>query len=162
MVTGIDEGSPGGKTKVMSMQEGQNDITTNDYRYTVEKRGRDYLTLPGAIAMRVIDGDAENEGRIHDTRRVFLNMSDSHWYFFRTAWNHSHAELEIKDASNGNRTVYDSGVGLVHAYRPTPHYVHIGAPLARNGHDATVPGMIVKNVWISSRPRPDFPEFTGQ
>ena len=162
MVTGVDEGNPGVKTKVMSMQEGENDITTNDYRYTIEKRGRDYQTLPGAIAMRVIDGDAENDGRIHDTRRVRIDMTDSNWYLWRTAWDHNHAELEIRDMTR-NRSVYDQSVHLVHAYRPSPHVVHIGAPRARSGfRDASVPGMIVKNVWVSARPRPDFPEFSGQ
>src|SRR5687768_5006697 len=35
MVTGIDEGNPGDKTKIMAMQEGGSDITDNDYRMTV-------------------------------------------------------------------------------------------------------------------------------
>ena len=53
MVTGADEGNPGDKTKIMSMQEGGGDITTNDYRFTFEKRGRNYVT-PGAVTFRII------------------------------------------------------------------------------------------------------------
>ncbi len=48
MVTGIDEGNAGDKTKIFSMQEGTGDITDNDYRMTAEKRGRQYET-PGAV-----------------------------------------------------------------------------------------------------------------
>jgi hypothetical protein len=84
MVTGIDEGSPGDKTKIMSMQEGFDDITT---------------------------------------------IYTSH------------------EATNG------------HAYRPRPHVIHLGAPLGRAGAlDASIPGAIYKNVWVSASPRPAFPE----
>src|SRR5688572_12060764 len=48
MVTGFSEDSPGDKTKIMSMMEGGGDITTNDYRFTFEKRGINYPT-PGAV-----------------------------------------------------------------------------------------------------------------
>ena len=45
-----------------------------------------------------------------------------------------------------------------HPYRPDPHYIHLGAPMGRAGFlDATMPGIIIKNVWASSRPRPTFP-----
>ena len=60
MVSGIDEGSPGDKTKVMTMMEGFGDPVTNDYRFTFEKRGRDYVT-PGAVTWRIITGDSGNQ-----------------------------------------------------------------------------------------------------
>ena len=66
MVTGFDEGSPGDKTKIMSMQEGGGDITTNDYRFTVEKRGR-ATTTPGAVTFRIINGDGGRRG-LHQRR----------------------------------------------------------------------------------------------
>jgi hypothetical protein len=161
MTTGVAEDNPGDKSKIMAMQEGDGPLTTNDYRYTIEKRGRDY-PIPGTIAMRVIDGDSSEEGRIHDTRRVAVGLTDEHWYFWRTEWNHTRAELEITDVT-AKRAIYAQSVGLVHVYKPIPHVVHVGAPIARSGWaDATVGGMIVKNVWVSARPRPEFPEFGGQ
>ncbi len=39
----------GNKTKVMAMTEGDSDITTNDRRFTIEKRGNP----AGAVAWRV-------------------------------------------------------------------------------------------------------------
>ena len=39
LVTGLETDTEGGKTKVMAMAEGLSDITTNDRRFTIEKRG---------------------------------------------------------------------------------------------------------------------------
>ena len=41
-------------------------------------------------------------------------------------------------------------------YRPSPHYAYAGAPTGRSGAEsASIPGAIYRNVWVSSRPRPD-------
>jgi hypothetical protein len=77
MVTGFDEGSPGDKSKIMSMQEGTSDITTNDYRFTVEKRGSSYF-MPGAVTFRVIVGGGEHA--IFDGVRLGVAFSDERWY----------------------------------------------------------------------------------
>jgi hypothetical protein len=163
MVTGMDEGSEGDKTKVMSMQEGDGGITDNDYRMTVEKRGRDYPT-PGAVTFRIITGDAGDEEHIHDGNRVGVGFSDELWYFWKFDWDNNGADLEVLEGGETGPAIYASGVdGFSHAYRPVPHVVHIGAPASRAGiQDATVPGMIVKNVWVSGRPRPVFPPYSGK
>jgi hypothetical protein len=55
--------------------------------------------------------------------------------------------------------MYNEGVNLHgRIYKPDPMYVHLGAPIGRGcACDATLPGGIYKNVWVSSRPRPAFP-----
>lgn len=159
MVTGIDEGSPGDKSKVMSMQEGGGDITTNDYRFTAEKRGRSY-SQPGAVTFRVISGDADHaSGRVNDGRRVVVPMNDEAWYFWKITWGGNRASLEVRADNPGGRVVYSSTVSMGgHAYRPQPHVLFLGQPPGRAGLlDATIPGMIIKNVWASARPRPAFP-----
>jgi len=163
MVTGMDEGSPGDKTKIMSMQEGDGGITDNDYRMTVEKRGREYPT-PGAVTFRIITGEASDEDQIHDGRRIGIGFSDERWYFWKFDWDNFGADLEVLEGGESGPAIYAQGVdGFSHAYRPSPHTVHVGAPPSRAGlQDATVPGMIVKNVWVSARPRPVFPPFSGQ
>ncbi len=50
LVTNVPTNTEGGKTKIMSMREGRCCITTNDRRFTIEKRGNP----AGAIAWRVI------------------------------------------------------------------------------------------------------------
>jgi hypothetical protein len=158
MVTGIDEGSPGDKTKVMSMQEGGgSDITDNDYRMTVEKRGRLYPT-PGAVVFRIIMGDAGDHGRIFDSERVGVAFSDERWYFWKFTWG-TRAALEVREDSPTGRVIYAGSRGTgSYIYKPVPHYVHLGVPVGRAGpNDASIPGAIYKNLWVSSRPRPVFP-----
>jgi hypothetical protein len=156
MVLNADEGNPGDKSKIMSMQEGPNidDITTDDYRATVELRGRNY-GAPGAVTFRMIPGD----GEITDAHRVVVSFSSSLWYFWRFSWNVGSVRLEVKEGGPNGRVVFDQAHGTSgHPYRPDPHYLHLGAPMGRAGFlDATMPGIIIKNVWASSRPRPAFP-----
>lgn len=158
MVTGFDEGSPGDKSKIMSMQEGFGDITTNDYRFTAEKRGRSY-PVPGAVTFRMINGDSRNEDFINDGFRTGVAFSDEIWYFWKITWNNTSGSLEVRENGPSGRVIYARSVGTNgHAYRPVPHVVHLGAPVGRGGpQDATVPGAIFKNLWVSSRPRPAFP-----
>jgi hypothetical protein len=162
MVTGIDEGSPGDKTKIMAMQEGGADITDNDYRMTVEKRGRSYES-PGAVTWRIIMGEADDHGRIIDAPRRFVpdgGFSDERWYFWKFTWQSGgSASLEIRlNGPNGER-IYETNRGVNgYAYRPVPHVIHVGTTVGRAGPiDASIPGAIYKNVWVSNRPRPRFP-----
>jgi hypothetical protein len=154
MVTGIDEDSPGDKTKIMSMQENGGDLTTNDYRFTFEKRGASYPT-PGAVQFRLITGDSEEEEQIHDSTRIVVGFSDENWYFWRATWTLNSMRGDVLAGGPGGATIYSRGVGFTHPYRPSPHVAHIGAPAGRaGGQDATVPGMIVKNVWLGRTSRP--------
>jgi hypothetical protein len=159
MVTGIDEGSPGDKSKVMSMQEGFGDLTTNDYRVTVEKRGRSY-PQPGAIQFRIITGDAGEEDFITDSfPRSVLELSDERWYFWQFRWHTGFAELNVHaDSPSGPRIFHREVATNGHPYRPVPHVIHLGAPVGRAGpQDASIPGAIYKNVYVGPGPRPNFP-----
>ena len=155
MVTGFDEGSPGDKSKIMSMQEGGGDITTNDYRFTVEKRGRDYF-LPGATVFRIIAGGGEEN--IHDSARLPVSYSDERWYLWKASWGSNFAQVDVREDSPTGRLIYSQRVGTHHAYRPVPHVIYLGAPVGRAGPiDASIPGAIYKNVWVGPGPRPNFP-----
>jgi hypothetical protein len=160
MVTGMDEGSPGDKTKVMAMREGGGDITDNDYRVTIEKRGIDYET-PGATTWRIIMGEAdEHAGRIFDGPRIPVAYSDEAWYFWRFTWQSpGRAQLQVREGGPRGRVIYDTSRGTGgFLYRPLPHQIFVGTPVGRAGPiDASIPGAIYKNVWVSARPRPAFP-----
>lgn len=157
MVLGADEGAPGDKSKIFSMQEGpfEGDITDDDYRMTAELRGRNY-GAPGSVAFRIICGD----GVSRDGERHQVNFNSSRWYFWRFSWRTGTARLEVRLDNRNGSAVYDRTIGTgSHPYRPDPHYLYIGVPMGRNGAlDATLPGGIYKNVWASSNPRPNFPE----
>lgn len=156
MIKGADEGSEGDKSKVFAMQEGpdEGDITDDDYRMTAELRGNRY-GAPGAVTFRIIPGDGDSR----DGQRIVLNFNSQRWYFWRFSWQTGFARLEVKEDSPTGRTIYNVGASTgSHPYRPDPHYMYLGAPMGRAGAmDATLPGGIYKNVWASSRPRPNFP-----
>ena len=127
MVTGFDEGSPGDKTKIMSMQEGTGDITANDYRFTAEKRGAQYF-LPGATVFRIIAGGGEEN--IHDSARIGVAYSDERWYLWKFTWGANFAQLDVREDSETGRVIYSSaGERLTTRYRPVPHTVYLGAPV---------------------------------
>ena len=154
MTIGVDEGNDGDKTKIMSMQEGFGDLTANDYRMTVEKRGRRYET-PGAVTWRIIVGDSGEHDRIIDGARQGISFSDERWYFWKFTWGNNRAELVLRQDGPEGPVIYNTSKSMNgFAYRPTPHVVHIGGTSRAGEQDATVPGMIVKNVWFSASPRP--------
>ncbi len=161
VATGFDEGSVGSKSKMLAMSEGTSDLTSNDYRVTVEKRGRDY-DIPGQVRWRIITGDAGDEGRIFDGPKADVGFSDANVYFWRFSWRTGSARLQILEGGEQGKTIYDASIGTgSHPYRPTPHVVYIGAPAGRNGIlDASVP-MIARNFWVSGRSRPIFPTVSS-
>ncbi len=157
MILGADEGSPGDKSKVFSMQEGpdEGDITDDDYRMTAELRGRSY-SAPGAVTARIIPGDGEPR----DFPRVQFNFDSTRWYFWRFSWGNGRARLEVRRDSETGPGLYDASTGIGgHPYRPEPHFAYLGAPAGRAGLiDATLPGGTYKNVYIGPNARPAFPQ----
>jgi len=157
MILGADEGTEGDKSKVFSMQEGpdEGDITDDDYRMTVELRGRNY-SAPGSVTARIIPGD----GDPRDFPRVAFNFDSSRWYFWRFSWGGGRARLEVRRDSETGPGLYDASIGIGgHPYRPVPHFVYLGAPIGRAGPmDATLPGGTYKNVYVGPSPRPAFPQ----
>jgi len=151
LVTGLATNTEGGKTKVMAMSQGLSDITTNDRRYTIEKRG----DPAGAVAWRVITSTDQIDTVGAERRIVQFNPADT--YLWKTKWGGNHFNLEILRGGAGGNTIYDFGKGYSGVYDPSPHYAFIGGPAGRGGLDSgSVPGMIIRQVWLSSRPRPGF------
>ena len=165
IATGVDEGNPCDKCKVMSMAEGAGDVTANDYRVSLEVRGSAY-TQPGMVAFRIITGDATDDGRIHDTDRNqhWPEWSRSQTYFFRVFWGTGFAGYEIREGGpNGAEHDSERITTDAREYRPTPHYAFVGSPPSRGGAgNATHMGMTVKSVWISPNDRPNLPTIINR
>lgn len=167
IATGVDEGNPCDKCKVMSMGEGNVDVTANDYRFSLEVRGSEHLPAPGIVAFRVITGEAdEHAGRIYDSRRQehWPQWSRAQTYFFKFRWGVGYAGYEIR-VGGPTGPIHDEhrmSTGT-HPYRPNPHYAFVGSPLARGGAgNSTHLGMTVKSVWISPNDRPNLPTIFGR
>jgi hypothetical protein len=87
--------------------------------------------------------------------RQFVTFHESLPYLWTAIWN-GRLTIRVQEGGGGGRVVYEKSKGYLGAYDPDPHYAFIGAPVGRSGPEAaTVPGMIVRQVWLSSRPRPD-------
>lgn len=151
LVTNTPANTEGGKTKIMSMAQGRSDITTNDRRFTIEKRG----DPPGTIAFRIISHHSQEE--TVGAERVAVNFLGDRWYFWRARWGNGRFQLTINENGPSGPQLYSFGKNYEGDYDPNPHHAWVGAPVGRGGPtDATVPGMVVKQVWLSSRARPDF------
>jgi len=157
MVKGADEGGEGDKSKVFSMQQGFDDITTNSYRFTGELRGRNYGGGPGSISCRMIAGD----GISRDCDRSQRSFDSSRWYFWRVSWNIGGSfTMEVRADGDSGPVIYSQTKSLGgRTYRPNPHILYLGAPIGRGGAlDATLPGGVYKNVYAGPNARPAFPQ----
>jgi hypothetical protein len=151
LATNVHGGTEGGKTKVMAMSEGTSDITTNPRRFTIEKRGEPENT----IAWRVITNceRIETVGR----ERVERQFDAGRWYLWTATFGSGNFNLTVREDGPSGNVIYSFGKSYCGTYDPDPHYVYAGGPTGRAGPDSgTVPGMIVKQFWMSSRPRPPF------
>jgi hypothetical protein len=92
--------------------------------------------------------------------RKQLNFNSQRWYFWKVAWNVGGSfTMEVRgDGPNGPVLASWARSLSGRTYRPTPHYLYLGAPIGRAGPlDATLPGGIYKNVYAGPGPRPAFP-----
>jgi hypothetical protein len=146
---GIQNNSPGDKTKMLSMYDGNGDITTSDWRVTVEKRDG------GIIAWRYIAGEVEDEQI--DTiggERVPVNFNPGQTYFWKASWGGGFT-VEIREGGETGNRLYEFGKGLAATYRPSPHVAYLGSPIGRGGpNDASVVGVTFRNVFIGNGTRP--------
>ena len=151
MVTNTPTNTEGNKTKVMSMREGRTDITTNDRRFTAEKRGNP----AGIIAWRMITSNDQID--TVGAQRIVVEFSASKWYLWTAQWGGNRFNLTIREGDANGKVIYNFGKSYRGTYDPRPHLAYVGAPIGRGGSsDATIPGMIAKQVWLSHRARPEF------
>ena len=151
LVTDMPANTEGGKTKLFAMSEGDADIVTNDRRMTVEKRG----DPPGVIAWRFITSldQVDTEG----AERVAYDFQDHLTYFWEATWRNNFFNVLIREGGASGATIYEFGKHYEGVYDPNPHYAYIGAPVGRSGPEgASVPGVVIRQVWISNRPRPGY------
>jgi hypothetical protein len=152
LITGMPTNTEGDKTKLFAMGEGYSDIVTNDRRMTVEKRGNP----AGVVAFRFITHDDQVD--TVGAERVKVNFNESQHYFWQATWRSNRFNLLINEGGVLGRTIYNFGKPFKgRAYDPNPHVIYVGAPVGRSGPTAaSVDHVIVRQVWVSGRPRPGF------
>lgn len=151
LAVNVDQNHGGGKTKLMSMSQGLDDITTNDRRMTFEKRA------DGTIAWRLLT-HGDQIDTIGPERRIvdFRPQSMSHTWFFEMSWRGNIFRPLIREHSALGPEVYNFPKHWIgRQYDPTPHHAFLGGPGGRAGAESgSVPNIIIRQAWLSSKPRP--------
>ena len=148
LIEGLASDSNGGKTKVFSSQQGYGDITANPFRFTIEKRGDDHPDV-GKYRLRIITGNATSG--FYDSDRIQpSSLLASKTYYHRVSWGNNVVSFAVRDGSASGPLVASYEFSYQGTYRPSPHVVHIGAPVPRGGAaDASVPGITVRFFYVS-------------
>jgi hypothetical protein len=152
ITTNLLADTSGDKTKLFAMAQGYTDIVTNARRMTVEKRGNP----PGTVAWRFITSGDQIE-TFSDAERFTRNFQTSKTYFWQATWRGGQFRVRIHENGPTGPQIYDFGKAYSGVYNPTPHVIYVGAPIGRSGPTAaSVPGVIIRQVWVSGSPRPAF------
>jgi hypothetical protein len=79
-------------------------------------------------------------------------------YFWQATWRNNFFNVLIREGGVDGRQIYSKGKFFEgRAYDPNPHVVYLGAPVGRSGEaGASVDQAIIRQVWVSGRPRPAF------
>ena len=121
---------------------------------SVEKRGN------GAVAWRFISGDNSSGAYIETvgSERVVLEMHESLTYFYKVTWSGGVFNVLIKEGGVNGTTLYNYGKPYDGVYQPSPHNVYIGSPYAPGdrGEPGSCEGMIIRQIWVSGKPRPSY------
>lgn len=154
----------GSKTKFASMSSDAPDVTTDPWRFTLEKRGASYPTS-GQVRWRIITGNAESA--VYDGGPWVPVLDKTKTHFIKFTWGGGVVTLLIAEADMTTGAVGTTRLNVSAAYkgtyRPNPHMATIGAEAGRGGsEDASVPNMTVRYVWISdgATARPASPTTT--
>lgn len=139
------------KNAIISMSEERpwNAFNDNRYRMSVEVRGN------GAVAFRFLAGGkpyAETVGAERQVRSFHEDVT----YFVETTWGGGFFNLKINEGGFSGNEIYNFGKPYSGEYRPSPHMAYVGRPWTPGTRDnpASYDGAIVRQVWLSSRPRP--------
>lgn len=158
-IEGLAPGGPGGKPRLFSMSNTTGDLTLSKFQMNVQYRGS-----PGnpdnSIAFKAVWGD-ENvklEPDLGERQQSVVFLDPSRTYFWQATWDALTFRLVVREDGAAGRVIYDrsktapAGFG---PYAPTPHFAYLGANDAVFGSDSgTFPGITIRNVWLSDKPRP--------
>jgi hypothetical protein len=140
------------KLRVFSMRQGEAAFNDNPYRMSVEKRGN------GAIAWRFLTGGNRPYIETIGSERRVYPFHERLTYFVQVTWRNNFFNVEFREGGVNGDTIYSFGKGYDWFYGPVPHNVYIGSPYAPGdrGEAGSLDGMIIRHLWVSGRPRPEF------
>lgn len=159
-VEGLRPGGPGGKPKIFQMMDTLGIPSSSKNMINAQYRGS-----PGnpdhSIAFKAVLGNFNNGAIVEPdlakrSQSVFL-LDPSRTYFWQGIWTSTSFRLVVRDGGIGGTTIYDY---LMNApggtsFTPSPHYAYLGTNYEQYVvNTGTFPGMTIRNVWLSAKPRP--------
>lgn len=161
IMTNIGNGSEDWKTKVMSMLEDDGvNITDNVFRVTIDKRTHGLgQNAPARFTFCV-----RTENECHEPNAGGQDWSRSKTYFWKFTWGNGSARLQIYDGgtpAHGGVMFVNLATGYGGTWSPSKMLVRLGSIGGRAGSD-TNPNTIIRNVWVSQAPRPNFKDDKPQ
>jgi len=118
----------------------------NPHRMTVEKRS------DGNVAWRFITSSDQVD--TVGAERTDPGIRAAQVNLWKATWDGVFRVTISRMEGKSFHTFYNMGKSYHGVYNPKPHYAYVGSPMG--GSHGTVPGMIVRQVWLGPRPRPDF------
>ena len=158
-IEGLAPGGPIGKPRLFSMLDGTGRLDLSKYQMNVQYRGTQG-NPDNCIAFKAVwgDEDVKLEPELHERQQSVVPLDPSRTYFWQATWTATEFRLVVRDGGPGGSIIYNRfktsppGYG---PYAPAPHYAYLGAnEVAMGGEDGTFPGVTIRNVWLSDKPRP--------
>lgn len=156
-VEGLAPNGPGPKLNVFSMAQGLGAVTGNNYEVAVQYRG-----APGnpdnCVTFKAVFGSSSRvlEFNLGGRQQAVMSLNPGTTYFWQGTWNATSFRLVVKAGGIGGNVIYDRNLSTSGGgYSPNPHVAYLGTNAGAMGTDTgSYPGMIVRNVWLSNKPRP--------
>lgn len=156
-VEGLGPNGPRGKQAIFAMAQGLGNVTNNSYEMFAQYRGADGNPA-NAITFKAVWGSTAYKLEFDFAGRssAVMSLNPSTTYFWQGSWTPTAYRLVVKEGGVGGRTIYDRTIGAPGGgpYAPNPHVAYIGSNSAEVGDDGSFTGMVVRNVWLSGKPRP--------
>ena len=157
LVEGLAAGAAGSKFKIFSMQSGTGNLIDNLFMSNVQYRGAIDGNPDNSISFKALYGSSAENRKFEPSQanRLVRSLDPSKAYFWKWTWG-SEVRLLVQEGIGGG-TVYNYSVPTAGTYAPSPHYAYLGANTAGQSRfeEGSRPGAIIRQVWISDKPRPD-------
>jgi hypothetical protein len=157
LVENLAPGAAGSKFKIFSMQSGTGNLIANSFMSNVQYRGAIDGNPDNSISFKALYGSFADNRKFEPTQgnRLVRFLDPSRSYFWKWTWG-SEVRLLVQEGVGG-ATVYNFAVPTAGTYAPSPHYAYLGANTEGQVpfEEGSRPGAIIRQVWISDKPRPE-------
>jgi hypothetical protein len=148
-VEGLAPGGPTPKQAIFSMAQGLGSVNGSPYEVFAQYRG-----APGnpdnCVTFKAVMGGSTVELDSSERADNVITLNPSTTYFWQGTWTQTSFRLVVRAGSSTGTVLIDSSQSGGNNYSPSPHVAYLGI----NSGDGSFPGMTIRNVWLSSKPRP--------